>query len=203
MTHHTDRGIGKVVARSAAGVVAMFAFAVFVMPPLYDMFCEALGIGPYSAGKYEAIVSAVDETRTVNVQFIATNQATMPWDFEPAVFQVRVNPGRPTKVTYYAKNRTPRNMVAQAIPNIVPASASEYFHKTECFCFDRQTLAAGEEVEMPLVFIVDRDLPESINTITLSYSLFDVTSMHSGEVALSNQESVVTLRSEGQQSDAI
>jgi len=190
MTNHTDdqveRGIGKVVAKSAVGVVVMFAFAVFVMPPLYDMFCEALGIGPYSAGKYEGVVSAVDETRTVKVQFIATNQATMPWDFEPDTFEVKVNPGKPTKVTYYAKNNTPRNMIAQAIPNIVPSSATEYFHKTECFCFDQQPLQAGQDAHMPLVFIVDRDLPKSINTITLSYSIFDVTEMYSGDVALSN-----------------
>lgn len=164
----------------------MFCFAVFVMPPLYDMFCELVGIGTKPAEQYEGVVSTVDESRTVKVQFIATNQATMPWDFEPMTFEVRVHPGESTKVTYYAKNRTPRNMIAQAIPNIVPGSATKYFHKTECFCFDQQSLAAGEETEMPLVFIVDRDLPRSINTITLSYSLFDVTDMYSGEVAGSN-----------------
>lgn len=186
MANHRDQRNGAVVAKSVVGVIAMFCFAVFVMPPLYDMFCEALGIGPYSASKYEGTVSTVDESRTVKVQFIATNQATMPWDFEPDTFEVRVNPGQPTKVTYYVKNKTPRNMVAQAIPNVVPASATEYFHKTECFCFDQQPLKAGEEAHMPLVFIVDRDLPKSINTITLSYSIFDVTDMYSGDVALNN-----------------
>lgn len=184
--NHTNRKIGTTVAKSLVGVVAMFSFAVFVMPPLYDMFCEALGIGPYSADKFEGVVSTVDESRFVKVQFIATNQATMPWDFQPDTFEVKVNPGQPTKITYYAKNRTPRNMVAQAVPNIVPSSATEYFHKTECFCFDQQPLKAGEEAHMPLVFIVDRDLPKSINTITLSYSIFDVTDMYSGDFATTN-----------------
>ncbi len=176
--------IANTVARSMAGVVIMFVFAVFVMPPLYDVFCEITGIGGTSSDPYQVeTVSAVDETRTVKVQFIATNEATMPWDFEPNLFEVEVHPGESTKVSYFAKNRTPRDMIAQAIPNVVPASATRYFYKTECFCFEQQLLKAGEEAELPLVFIVDRDLPRSINTITLSYSIFDVTEMYAAKVA--------------------
>ncbi|MEX2366826.1 MAG: cytochrome c oxidase assembly protein, partial [Pseudohongiellaceae bacterium] len=161
---HTERKIGKTVARSAVGGVLMFVFAVFVMPPLYDLFCEVTGIGDKTADRYEGAVSAIDESRTIKVQFIATNQATMPWDFEPNTFEVEVHPGEATRITYYAKNRTRRDMVAQAIPNILPTSAVRYFHKTECFCFDQQPLQAGQEAEMPLVFIVDRDLPRAITT---------------------------------------
>lgn len=180
---HTKRKIGNTVVRSTVGAVLMFVFAVFVMPPLYDLFCEVTGIGDKTASKYEGAVSAIDESRTIKVQFIATNEATMPWDFEPNTFEVEVHPGEATRITYYAKNRTRRDMVAQAIPNIVPTSAVKYFHKTECFCFDQQPLQAGQEAEMPLVFIVDRDLPRAINTITLSYSIFDVTDMYSNDVA--------------------
>jgi cytochrome c oxidase assembly protein subunit 11 len=53
--------------------------------------------------------------------------------------------------------------------------AAEYFHKTDCFCFNQQVLAGEEAVEMPLQFIVDQDLPQDVRTITLSYTLFDVT----------------------------
>jgi cytochrome c oxidase assembly protein subunit 11 len=66
-------------------------------------------------------------------------------------------------------------MIGQAIPSVMPLKAAEYFHKTECFCFNQQMLEAGEAVEMPLKFIVDQDLPKDVKTITLSYSLFDVT----------------------------
>ena len=66
-------------------------------------------------------------------------------------------------------------MVAQAIPSVAPGRAAAYFHKTECFCFNQQALAGGEVVEMPLKFIVDRDVPDNVNTITLSYTLFDIT----------------------------
>ena len=68
-------------------------------------------------------------------------------------------------------------MVAHAVPSISPSRAAEYFHKSECFCFNQQPLAAGEETDMPLQFIVDQDLPADIKTITLSYTIFDVTAM--------------------------
>jgi cytochrome c oxidase assembly protein subunit 11 len=89
---------------------------------------------------------------------------------------MRVHPGAANGITYRALNPTPNNMVAQAIPSISPSRAAAYFHKTECFCFDQQVLDGLAEADMPLQFIVDQDLPRDIQTITLSYTLFDVTS---------------------------
>ena len=55
---------------------------------------------------------------------------------------------------------------------MAPARASGHFTKTECFCFTAQTLQPGESRDMPVRFIVDRDLPEDVKTITLSYTFF-------------------------------
>ena len=68
-------------------------------------------------------------------------------------------------------------MVAQAVPSVSPAEAAPYLHKTECFCFRQQPLAAGDARDMPLQFVIDQALPADIRTITLSYTLFDVTAM--------------------------
>ena len=38
-------------------------------------------------------------------------------------------------------------MVAQAVPSFVPARSAQYFHKTECFCFQRQPLMEAGEFE--------------------------------------------------------
>lgn len=167
--------VRKTLVKSLFGVVGMFIFAVFIMPPLYDVFCEITGIGGKTGDRYQVTDAGVDTSRTVKVQFIATNNGAMPWEFSPRVHEVTVHPGAPTEVAFYAKNRTARDMVAQAIPSLTPFNAAEYFHKTECFCFNQQPLEAGKEADMPLVFIVDKDLPKSVKTITLSYTLFDVT----------------------------
>lgn len=166
---------GRTVAKLAVLATAMFAFAIWVMPPLYTLFCEITGLNGKTAGRYTEAVSAVDETRTVKVQFIATNNEEMPWEFKPMQYQVEVNPGVPTTISYFARNNTDEPMVAQAVPSMTPYNATDYFHKTECFCFNRQPLGPGESAELGLQFIVDRDLPAEVKTITLSYTIFDVT----------------------------
>jgi cytochrome c oxidase assembly protein subunit 11 len=165
--------------------VLMFAFVFVVMVPLYNVLCDALGINGKTAGSaYTAVSAGVDESREVTVQFIASNNAGMPWEFRPSRTMMRVHPGAANDTVFLARNPTAEPMVAQAIPSVSPARAAEYFHKTECFCFNQQPLGGREAAEMPLQFIIDRDLPRDIHTITLSYTLFDVTAMADGAIAV-------------------
>jgi len=156
--------------------VAMFVFVFVVMVPLYDVLCDALGINGKTSGRsYVAEKIEVDTTREITVQFVTINNSGMPWIFEPSKVMTTVNPGAMNDITFYAKNTTNKNMSAQAIPSVSPARASTYFHKTECFCFDKQDLTANTETHMPLRYIVDQNLPKDIQTITLSYTIFDIT----------------------------
>jgi len=164
--------------------LAMFAFVFVVMVPLYNVLCDALGINGKTSGEvYTAVQTTVDESRTVTIQFVATNNEGMPWEFGPSTTAMKVHPGAVNDTVFFARNPMPQAMVAQAIPSISPARAAEYFHKTECFCFNQQPLEGETAAEMPLQFIVDQDLPRDIRTITLSYTIFDVTDMASGTVA--------------------
>jgi cytochrome c oxidase assembly protein subunit 11 len=165
----------KLTTKLLALAVGMLLFALFIMPPLYDAFCDITGLNGKTGGKYEAVPAAVDESRLVEVQFVASNNKNMPWGFEPGVLSVKVHPGEEMDTVFLATNPTDRYMIAQAIPSLVPFEVAKYFHKTECFCFNQQELKAGESAELPLRFIVDPDLPRAIKTITLSYTLFDVT----------------------------
>lgn len=171
----SDKAVNNTVLKLLLVVVVMFAFVFVVMVPLYNVLCDVLGINGKTGGRYEAVAAVVDTSRTIKVQFIARNNDAMTWDFKPSVKVVRVHPGELSSATFLAHNPAMRDMVAQAIPSIVPARAAAYFNKTECFCFNQQPLKAGESAELPLQFIVDQALPRDIHTITLSYTLFDVT----------------------------
>ena len=158
--------------------VAMFAFVFVVMVPLYDVLCDALGINGKTSGEaYTAVQASVDESREITVQFVTTNNDGMPWEFGPSKTAMRVNPGAVNDTVYLARNPLPHPMIGQAVPSVSPSRAAEYFHKTECFCFNQQPLEGGAEAELPLQYIVDRDLPADIKTITLSYTIFDITDM--------------------------
>jgi len=156
-------------------VFGMFGFG-FALVPLYDVFCDITGLNGKTnetAASYSA--SGVDTSRTVNVQFISRMSQGIPWKFEPIQREITVHPGEVKFVTFYAKNESDRAIVGQAVPSVSPGLAAAYFQKIECFCFTQQPLKSNEEVEMGLQFYVDPELPEDISTVTLSYTLYDVT----------------------------
>jgi len=163
-------------ARIAVVAVAMFGFG-YLLVPLYDVFCEITGLNGKTGRVTAAEVASSyepDLNRTVTVQFVANNNSDMPWDFKPVTSSMQVHPGQMYGTTFIASNGTGRDMVGQAVPSVAPTKASRYFNKTECFCFDQQPLAAGETKDMPLRFIVDPRLPKGVKTLTLAYTLFDV-----------------------------
>lgn len=177
--------IHALCVKLGAWAIGMFVFALWIMPPMYDVFCEITGLNGKTGGRYEASeLQQIDTTRTINVQFVAINNDDMPWQFRPEKRSIRVHPGEQVQVDYRVHNPTGRNMIAQAIPSLVPYNAVNYFHKTECFCFEQQPLKAGDSTNMPLLFIVDQDIPQSVHTITLSYTIFDVTDRYAADQLL-------------------
>lgn len=166
--------------------LGMFGFG-FALVPIYDAFCKYTGLNgkpdntPYT---YNAEKAGIDKSRTVTVQFLATNNAEMSWDFKPTVHKVKVHPGEIASLAFYVRNPTSKDMVGQAIPSVTPFEGTDFVHKTECFCFLSQPLAAHEEKEMPLKIVIDPELPKRIRTITLSYTLFDITGMETKGTAV-------------------
>jgi cytochrome c oxidase assembly protein subunit 11 len=156
-------------------VIAMFGFG-FALVPIYNSLCKTLGINgkPILIPAQVSQKTALDESRVLNVEFVATNNASLPWSFYPTVKRVQIHPGEMARLSFYAENQSDHKMVVQAIPSITPGLAAKYLKKTECFCFAQQTLNGHEAMYMPLLFHVDKDLPKNIHTITLSYTLFDI-----------------------------
>lgn len=165
----------KLVQKLVVVVIGMFGFG-FALVPLYDILCEVTGLN----GKTNTIAASADNvqvnpSRVVTVEFIANTNKNMPWQFKPVEKRIKVHPGEVKLVNFYAKNDSYKPTVGQAVPSVSPGQAASYFNKIECFCFNRQPLEAGADTLMPLTFYVDEDLPRDINTLTLSYTLYDVT----------------------------
>ena len=61
--------------------------------------------------------------------------------------------------------------------NVVPEQTGLYFKKLECFCFQQREFAPGESIELPIVFFVDPEIVNNLDTakvdeIVLSYTYF-------------------------------
>ena len=152
--------------------VMMFGFG-FAMVPFYRALCDALGLN--SVVKAEVVQNTqVDLGRYLTIEFDANLRSNLPWTFTPVERSVRIHPGALTQVTYEVHNRSDRPITGQAIPSFGPQVAGRYFKKLECFCFSQQTLAPGEVRKMPVVFVVEPGIPQDVNTVTLSYTFFEV-----------------------------
>jgi len=151
----------------------MFGFG-YALVPLYDVFCEITGLGGKTGVAEESRVENVaDTSRELTVEFLGTVSSGLPWEFRPTTKKMKIHPGRVYETTYFARNLADRATTGRAVPSVAPGAAGTYFRKTECFCFSEQRFGPGEGREMPVRFVVDRDLPADIRTISLSYTFFD------------------------------
>ncbi|MGB0495217.1 MAG: cytochrome c oxidase assembly protein [Kangiellaceae bacterium] len=173
MTEQTQEN-KKLIKRLVAIVGGMFIFA-FALVPLYNVFCDITGINGKTKGQALYQDVTVDKKRVVTVEFLTNINRGMPWEFGSQVKSIEVHPGELNEVVFYAKNRSKFDIVGQSVPSVSPGEAALYLNKTECFCFDQQTLMAGEAVEMPMKFYIDADIPKDISRLTLSYQLFNIT----------------------------
>ncbi len=165
----------------------MLAFG-FALVPLYDVFCEITGWNPNrTTGLAVYQEQEADTSREVKLRFVTVTKNDMPWDFRPLQSTITVHPGQEYEVAFRVKNRAKTNIVGRAIPSFSPTLASQYVNKTECFCFNQQTLLAGETEDMPMRFFIDKDLPKQYKSITLVYTLHNVTE----ETASLNVENTV------------
>ena len=156
------------------GVITGMGGLAFASVPLYRMFCAATGFGgtPQIGGVSPGAVS-----KTIVVRFNADTNPGLPWKFGPAVKEVSVELGEEKLAVYAAHNLSQSIVTGVALYNVTPEKAAKYFHKTACFCFNEQTIAAGGEAQFPLSFWVDPAIAtdphtKDVTTITLSYTFF-------------------------------
>lgn len=161
----------RLLVKLAVAAAGMFGFG-FALVPFYDKICEVTGIN--NLLRADSVSNTqVDTSRAVTIEFDG-NTHNLPWRFRPLQTSVTVHPGEIVHVAYEVANVRDRPVSGQAVPSYGPALAGRYVRKMECFCFTKQTLAAGETRQMPVAFVLDPALPADVTTITLSYTFFEV-----------------------------
>lgn len=148
----------------------------FASVPLYSLFCKVTGWGGTTQVASSAPTEILD--RKVVVKFNADIQKDFQWAFKPEQRNVSINVGAQALVAYRATNKGNKTLTGTAVYNVSPPKVGKYFHKIECFCFQEQTLAAGNTVSMPIVFYIDPAFDadpymNDVNVITLSYTFYE------------------------------
>jgi len=149
--------------------------AAYAAVPLYEMFCKVTGFGGTTQVATAAPAHSLE--RTIRVRFDANVAPGLAWDFAPAQREMEVRVGETALAFFRARNRSGREQSGTATYNVTPEVTGAYFSKMHCFCFEQQTLAAGEQADMPVQFFVDPSIADDaslngVSTITLSYTFF-------------------------------
>ncbi len=167
-----ERANHRMMMRLSIFAMAMFGFG-FAMVPFYEKICQVTGINDLIKPAAAVENTQIDKSRWVTMEF-DSNTHGMNWDFKPVQRSVKVHPGEMIQIEYDVRNNGSTAIVGQAIPSYGPNYAGPFVKKLECFCFKQQPLQAGEAKRMPVQFVIDPALPADVNTITLSYTFFEV-----------------------------
>lgn len=184
MTENLAKKNTRLVQILVLVAIAMFGFG-YALVPLYNWVCvDLLGLKDradiqQSIADKRALaketVYTVDKSRQVVVEFATVLNGNIPMIFSAQTQQMKVHPGEYYTVNFIAQNTSDRTIVAQAKPSLSPGAVTDFFEKTQCFCFVEQTFKPKETKIMPIRFVVKPDLAADYKTITLLYTFFDIT----------------------------
>jgi cytochrome c oxidase assembly protein subunit 11 len=178
MSAAPGNGVASKRARTIAAICLLTVLgmtgAAFAAVPLYRMFCQATGFD----GTVRRAEKAPDQVldRMVTIRF-DTNVRDLPMTFTAEQTLQRVRIGETGLAYFDVTNTSDQPIQARAAYNVVPEYAGPYFQKLQCFCFDTQTIAAGETRKFPVQYFVAPELAtdreaKGATEITLSYTFY-------------------------------
>lgn len=154
--------------------VAMLGLG-FASDPLYDTFCKVTGYGGTPKIAEDNLSEIID--RVVTVEFDSNVAQHLPWNFQADQRRMDVKLGQSGLAYYTVENTSKIALTGVANFNVMPIKAAPFFIKTDCFCFEEQTIQPGEKLTLPVIFFVDPQMDEDkrlneVKSITLSYTFF-------------------------------
>ena len=149
----------------------------FAAVPLYDLFCRVTGFGGTTQNASNKEIPKIVVNQDYKMRFDTNINSTLNWSFTPEINTLKLKPGEVHTVKFYVEN--PNNQISSgsASFNVSPAPFGIYLNKIGCFCFEKQTLKAGEKREFILTFfldpkVVDDNKTKNIADVTLSFTFF-------------------------------
>ena len=149
----------------------------FAAVPLYDLFCRVTGFGGTTQNASTKDIPKIVVNQDYKMRFDTNINSTLDWKFTSEINTLELKPGEVHTVKFYVENPNSKPSSGSASFNVSPAPFGIYLNKIGCFCFEKQTLKAGEKKEFNLTFfldpkVVDDNKTKNIADVTLSFTFF-------------------------------
>ena len=126
------------------------------------------------------------ENHFINVSLITSVHPSLPWKFSTKEPNIKIKPGEVKTIEYIVENPSNRTTFGVATFQYHPKELGNYFTKLNCFCFDKQTLKAGENSKYSLVILIDPEVTKDSKTkdikeVIMQFIFFDYDEFKKGQ----------------------
>ena len=126
------------------------------------------------------------ENNFINVRLITSVHPSLPWKFSAKEPNIKIKPGEVKTIEYIVENPSNKTTFGIATFQYHPKELGNYFTKLNCFCFDKQTLKAGENNKYSLVILIDPEVTKDSKTkdikeVIMQFTFFDYNEFKNGQ----------------------
>ncbi len=167
----------KLTPIALASIFVIMLGLSFAAVPLYDLFCRVTGFGGTTQNATEKPLPKIIVNQDYIMRFDTNTNGNLNWKFYPEVNTLKLKPGEVHTVKFIVENQYSQSTSGTASFNVSPSQFGIYLNKVGCFCFEKQTLKAGEKQDFVLTFfldpkVVDDNKTKDISDVTLSFTFF-------------------------------
>ena len=108
----------------------------------------------------------------ISTKLVTSVHKDLPLEFESEEKNIILKPGEVKTINYFVKNLSKTSVTAMATFQVYPPELKEYMTKMNCFCYEKQTLKAGEKEKYALVLLVDPNVTKNIKEAIIQFVYF-------------------------------
>ena len=116
----------------------------FASVPLYELFCKVTGFGGTTQNASNKEIPKIVINQDYKLRFDTNINGALDWKFKSEFNTLNLKPGEVHTVKFNVKNPGSMPSSGTASFNVSPSPFGIYLNKIGCFCFEKQTLKAGE-----------------------------------------------------------
>ena len=112
------------------------------------------------------------DNQRISTKLITSVHKDLPLEFKTDANLVILKPGEVKTINYYVRNLSEKRIKGMATFQVYPPELKDYITKMNCFCYEEQTLQAGEKEKYALVLLVDPNVTKNIKEAIIQFVFF-------------------------------